>query len=180
MSKKSLYILIGFLIIPYHVSAIQSSAEKSIPLSAIFVAPPCNVSIDNGNETKIIELGDITFGEKSHPPFTLSVDCKYSRGSSVYAEVVQGSLSQGGKNKINMQDAQTGTETPVQIFLREGSQPEGIEYDTSSGSDPDVQFCKGDSTRVCTLTPVTSVRADAGVRAGLQLITSVRFTIVNP
>ncbi|EAA2948316.1 hypothetical protein JKL81_001899 [Salmonella enterica] len=164
----------------FHAAAVQSSDEKLIPLTATFVAPPCRVSFDNSSDSKIIELGDITYGEQVHSPFSLSVECKYIRGSSVYAEVVTGRVSQNGNDLINMNDAITGQVTPVMLSLREGSQSGGIIYDTSSGTNPDVQFCKGDFSRTCTLSPVT--RADSGVSvpAGTQLVAAIRFTIVNP
>ncbi|MBC6504717.1 hypothetical protein GW742_25300 [Citrobacter freundii] len=180
MMNKSILILLMAGSISFHAIAEQSSDYKIIPLTASFVAPPCRVSFDNSSDSKIIDLGNITYGERVHPPFSLSIECKYNRGSTMYAEVAAGSISLNGNDLINMNDADTGLKTPVMLSLRENGQSKGVIFDTSSGVNQNVQFCEGDMSRTCILSPVTRVDSGDSVQAGTKLIAAIRFTIVNP
>ncbi|HCW0181005.1 hypothetical protein GW742_10455 [Citrobacter freundii] len=168
-----------FTVMPLCSSAATSSATKLIPITATFVAPPCNVSFSDGSNTQEVNLGDITLGEKIHAPFSLKIECKYSRGSSINAGVVTGSLSVDDKRLIQMQDEMTGNVTPVYLSLKD-SQSSAIEFNTISGADTGKPFCPGDSTRTCIITPVTTVRSGAGIVAGTKLTAAIIFTINNP
>ncbi|POT58547.1 hypothetical protein C3432_11740 [Citrobacter amalonaticus] len=179
-NKFRCYFFIFLIFNSFYSDAEQASYAKLIPITAIFVAPPCNVSFSDGGSNLEINLGDISIGEKMHPPFSLNIDCKYSRQASIYAEVVTGSLSADDRELIHMQDEVTGNFTNAYLSLKDGSQPGNIEFNTVPGANSGTPICSGDLTRTCVITPVTTVKSGSAIVAGTRLMAAIRFTIENP
>ncbi|EBC6662858.1 hypothetical protein C1B77_22650 [Salmonella enterica] len=181
MKNKFKYFLFVFLIFnSFYSGAEQASYAKLIPITAIFVTPPCNVSFSDGGSNLEINLGDISVGSEIHSPFSLHIDCKYSRRTWIYAEVVTGSLSVDNNSIIHMLDGMTGTITPAYISLKGGGQPGNIEFNTVAGVNSGTPICSGDLTRTCVITLVTIVNSGSAIVAGTSLTAAIRFTIENP
>ncbi|MHA7848017.1 hypothetical protein [Serratia sp. D1N4] len=159
-------------------SADASSDTTTVTVTATFAAPPCTVDID-GTDSKMIPLGVLHLGTQAITPFNLNITCSYTRTSSVYAEVVTGGVNTTTPTAVNMvNDGDPGNMgSPVLLTLSTADKPAGILYGIGGATDSAQQFCSGEDSRICTVTPTTIV--NIGTKPG-NVAAAIRFTMVNP
>ncbi|WP_337263397.1 MULTISPECIES: hypothetical protein [unclassified Serratia (in: enterobacteria)] len=154
------------------------SDTATVAVTATFTAPPCTVDID-GTDSKTVSLGVLHLGTQAIAPFNLNITCSYSRTSSVFAEVVTGVVNAATPTAVNMvNDNDPGnTGSPVLLTLSTVDKPAGILYGIDGATDSARQFCSGEDSRICTVTPTTTV--NIGTKPG-NVAAAIRFTMVNP
>lgn len=138
------------------------SDSVSFALNATFTSPPCTLHVPEK-----IPLGNIAYGMKSYPPFTITVNCLSISKAEIYAQSLE-ALASGSVDMLVMK----GVDQKALFGLEEDGQKRvmlnGDTNVTTSG------FCVGTNSRTCTLTPKTWVTGDA--KAG-ERSAVIRFNI---
>lgn len=181
MKRRQVYITLPavLLLCATMISGADAVSDTdTVTVTATFTAPPCTVDID-GTDSKTVSLGVLLQGTQVTAPFNLNITCSYTRLSSVYAEVVTGVVNTTNPTAVNMvNDGDTGNAgSPVLLNLSTADKPDGILYGIDGATDSMRQFCSGTDTRICTVTPITTV--NVGTKSG-NVAAAIRFTIVNP
>lgn len=157
-SPACLALLAGILLtMPVHAITLLDSV--TITLEATFTAPPCTLTVPD-----TVNLGSITYGDKRYQPFTMEVTCTATSKTEIYAQAL-GTLAGGSADTVEMGDSLT------LLWLEEGGKKIVLNGDTDLTTSG---FCKGDTSRTCTLTPNT--RVDVNARTGARSAV-IRFNI---
>lgn len=150
------------------VRAATNVATATIVLTATFIKPPCSLAVP----TQVM-LGDMPpdGNAHGHAPLSVQITCWTPMDVALYAEVVQGSLTTGRTDRMDM-TGPVSTGTPAQLWLTSPSDGKDIVLDGSGATDPGHSFCRGTTTRECVLQPTTQAFADTPrglTRATLRL-----------
>ncbi|KLW85417.1 hypothetical protein SP99_04579 [Enterobacter sp. BIDMC92] len=158
----------GFLIWS-ELSISANSASATIPVEVTFIDPPCSIVVPD-----TVNLGTMLTGTHSYDPFYITINCTSIKNSAIYAEIVQGTLTSGYVDRMDMISPVGSTGSPVQFWLVD---PDGkpISIDGSGNTNPANQFCEGSETRQCSLIPSTLISSDTP-RGQTQAV--LRFSIV--
>ncbi|EPS0558337.1 fimbrial protein [Enterobacter roggenkampii] len=158
----------GFLIwCQQSISA--NSASATIPVEVTFIDPPCSIVVPD-----TVSLGYMLTGTHSYDPVYITINCSSLKSSAIYAEIVQGTLTSGYTDRLNMIGPTGSSGSPVQFWLVD-SDGKTISIDGSGITNPASQFCEGSETRQCSFTPLTMISTDTP-RGQTQAI--LRFSIV--
>ncbi|EAX5088228.1 hypothetical protein FDR10_20600 [Salmonella enterica] len=140
--------------------------STTIKLEAMFTAPPCDIRAPSE-----VNLGNVPYGEKNHPPITFTVNCSSTVKSEIYGQLVSGGvLSSDGTTVFSKYGGL------VRLSFREqGSSINKITLDGQDlGEGKSSGFCEGATTRTCLLVPSTWVDGSAVYEDHSVLI---RFTM---
>lgn len=159
------------LIIAVAHNAHSATATASVKLKATFIAPPCTITTPDR-----VPLGMMLPGSRSYLPFSITISCLSATPTFLYAQIVQGSLSAGTTDRVDMNGPAGTTGTPAQLWLTD-SDGKTVILDGSGASDNTKGFCTGTTDRTCRLTP--SVQVAANTPKGLTTAT-VRFSVAYP
>lgn len=155
------------------LQAAGPSATATVTLNITVVQPPCSISLP-----ATVSLGSILESVRSYPPFSIDISCTAGSTTvtSLFAEIVQGSLTPGYADRIDMTGPAGSSGTAAQLWL---TAPDGgrVVMDGSGSTEAGSQFCEGSSSRQCTLTPYTRTVADTP-RGETTAV--VRFSVAYP
>lgn len=153
-------------------SANAVTTSNRVTVTARFTAPPCTLTMPDR-----VNLGAILPGAQSYPPFIIRLDCPLPAAIiALYAEIVQGSLSAGSNNRVDMTGPAGSSGTPVKLWLTDNDGKE-VMLDGSGSSEESGRFCSGTGSRNCTITPNTEVEIDTprGLTSAM-----LRFNVIVP
>lgn len=152
-------------------SAYSATATASVTLKATFIAPPCTITTPDQ-----VPLGMMLSGSRSYLPFSIDISCPSATSTFMYVQIVQGALTAGTSDRVDMSGPAGTPGTPAQLWLTD-SDGKKVTLDGSGASDNTKGFCAGTTDRTCHLTP--SVQVAANTPKGLTTAT-LRFSIAYP
>lgn len=147
------------------------SSTATVTLRATFTAPPCSITTPDQ-----VFLGAMLPGSRSYLPFNISISCPSATATALYAQIVQGALTSGAPDRVNMTSPAGSPGTPAQLWLTDAD-GKTVTLDGSGATDSTKGFCAGTADRSCTLTPSVQVAADTPKG---QTTATVRFSVMYP
>ena len=152
-------------------STYSATATASVTLKATFTAPPCTITTPDQ-----VPLGMMLPGSRGYLPFSITFSCTNSTSTFLYAQIVQGVLTAGTSDRVDMSGPAGTPGTPAQLWLTD-SDGKTVTLDGSGATDNTKGFCTGTTERTCRLTP--SVQVAANTPKGLTTAI-IRFSVAYP
>ncbi|MBC3378675.1 fimbrial protein [Serratia fonticola] len=146
------------------------SSTATVTLKATFTAPPCTIATPDQ-----VFLGGMLPGSRSYLPFNISISCPSVTSTVLYAQIVQGVLTSGSTDRVDMSGPAGSMGTPAQLWLT--TEGKTVTLDGSGATDSAKGFCAGTADRTCSLTPSVQVVADTPKG---QTTATVRFSVMYP
>lgn len=157
-------LMLGIVLSVVQPASAASTAEATATVNITWtvVAPSCELKVPDK-----VYLGNITYGSKAYPPFTITVNCTSAAKAEIYAQTVTGALVSGLTHTLAM----VGKDSEAQFWLEDNNRKIPLNGETN---DVDSGFCLGENSRTCTLTPNTWVttKAQEGERSAV-----IRFNL---
>lgn len=134
----------------HQASALTVTKPMTIQLKV--EQPTCSLTLPDS-----VPLGSIPEGTHARPSFSIIAECDTPVRTTLYAQVVSGSLSAGSADRMEM----TGPagEAPVKLWMVD-KDGQNITLNGSGSTDSSKGFCSGTERRDCILTPYTQVAAN--------------------
>ncbi|EBQ4932495.1 hypothetical protein NVU42_004290 [Salmonella enterica] len=161
-------LILSWLVVPLPLVA-AGAVDTTIKYSIRGVS--CKV-----NAPSLVNLGSIPYGGKVYPPVAFRVTCPNAIKSEIYAQVVSGGqlingTSSGLPDHVAAADSGSGLQFKLEKENGALVTLDGVDLGEGKASG----FCGGNTTRTCTLSPMTWVAHS--VAAGHVASIIIRFTV---